>query len=155
MYKSCLFKRFSTIFTALFFLYIAHERTAQNLILSVRLSLFTLFLIERHRSQNQGSLKREEQVSNFKEGCAQLWLFFKIYINENFIVKYYFSTFFLKNLCNQCYLEEFCDFYMWNWSAYLFVCTYNTCAFTPNHRANSLYHIELKKTGSKSFSRLG
>jgi len=52
MYKSCLFKHFSTIFTALFFPYIAHERTAQNLILSVRLSLFALYLIERHRSQN-------------------------------------------------------------------------------------------------------
>ena len=42
MYKPCLFKRFSTIFPALFFPYIAHEQTAQNLILSVRLSLFFL-----------------------------------------------------------------------------------------------------------------
>ena len=31
MYKSYIFKRFSTIFTALFYPYIAHERTAQNL----------------------------------------------------------------------------------------------------------------------------
>ena len=44
----------------LFSPYIAHERTAQNLILSVRSLLFTLFLIERHRSQNQISLKSEE-----------------------------------------------------------------------------------------------
>jgi len=53
--------RFSTIFTALFFPYIAHEQTAQYLILSVRSSLFALFLIERHRSQNHGSLKSEER----------------------------------------------------------------------------------------------
>ena len=53
--------RFSTIFTALFFPYIAHEQTAQNLILPVRSLLFALFLIERHRSQNQSSLKSEEQ----------------------------------------------------------------------------------------------
>ena len=32
--------RFSAIFTALFFPYIAHERTAQNLILSLRSSIF-------------------------------------------------------------------------------------------------------------------
>jgi len=31
MYKSCIFIHFSTIFTALFYPYIAHERTAQNL----------------------------------------------------------------------------------------------------------------------------
>ena len=42
---------FSTILTALFYPYIAHERTAQNLILSVRLLHFALFK-ERHRSQN-------------------------------------------------------------------------------------------------------
>ena len=53
--------------------YIAHERTAQNLILSVRSSLLALFLFEHHRSQNQGSLKREERLSDFKERCAQLW----------------------------------------------------------------------------------
>jgi len=53
--------RFSTIFTGLFFPYIAHEQTAQNLILSVRLSLFALFLIERHRSQNHALLKSEER----------------------------------------------------------------------------------------------
>jgi len=64
--------RFSAIFTALFFPYIAHERTAQNLILSLRSSLFALFLIEHHRSQNAGSLKSEEPLSDFKERCAQL-----------------------------------------------------------------------------------
>jgi len=65
--------RFSTIFTALFFNYIAHERTTQNLILSVCSSLFALFLIERQRSQNNGSLKSKERLSDFKERCAQLW----------------------------------------------------------------------------------
>ena len=72
MYKSCLFKRFSTIFTALFYPYIAHERTSQNLILLVRSSLFALFLIERHRSRNHGLLKSEERLSDCKERCAQL-----------------------------------------------------------------------------------
>jgi len=56
--------RFSTIFIALFFPHIAHEQTAQNLILSVPLSLVALFLIECHRSQNQGSLKSEERLSD-------------------------------------------------------------------------------------------
>ena len=42
-------------------------------ILSVHSSLFALILIERHRSQNKGSLKSEERFSNFKERCAQLW----------------------------------------------------------------------------------
>ena len=43
--------RFSTIFTALFYPYIAHERTAQNLdFVSL---LFALILVnERYRSQN-------------------------------------------------------------------------------------------------------
>ena len=63
----------STIFTALFYPYIAHERTTQNLILSVRSLRFALFVKERHRSQNQGSLKSEERFSDFKERCAQLW----------------------------------------------------------------------------------
>ena len=63
---------FSTILTALFCPYIAHERNAQNLILSVRSLRFALCLKERHRSQNQGSLKSEERKSNFKERCAQL-----------------------------------------------------------------------------------
>jgi len=63
---------FSTIFTALFHSYFAHERTAQNLILSVRSLRFALFVKERNRSQNQGSLKSEERKSNFKERCAQL-----------------------------------------------------------------------------------
>ena len=51
----------STIFTVLFYPYIAHERTAQNLILSVPSLRFTLCLKERHRSQNEGSLKSEER----------------------------------------------------------------------------------------------
>ena len=62
----------STIFTALFYPYIAQERTAQSAILSVRSELFALCLKERHRSQNQGSLKSEERKSDFKERCAQL-----------------------------------------------------------------------------------
>ena len=49
----------STIFTALFYPYIAQERTAQSEISSVR--------SERHRSQNEGSLKSEERKSDFKE----------------------------------------------------------------------------------------
>ena len=66
---------FSTICTALFYPYIAHERTAQNLILSVRSLRFALCLKERHRSQNEGSLKSEERLSDLKERCAQLWVF--------------------------------------------------------------------------------
>ena len=63
----------STIFTALFYPYIAHERTAQNLILSFRSALC---LKERHRSQNEGSLKSEERLSDFKERYAQLcWMY--------------------------------------------------------------------------------
>ena len=57
----------STIFTALFYPYIAHERTAQNLILSVRSERSALCLKERHRSQNEVSLKSEERLSDFKE----------------------------------------------------------------------------------------
>ena len=70
MYKSCLLKCFSTSFTALFCPYIAHERTAQNL--DYVSWLVALFLIERHRSLNEGSLKSEEQLSDFKEPCAHL-----------------------------------------------------------------------------------
>ena len=33
--------------------------------------LFALILIERHYSQNKGSLKSKEQLSDFKERCAQ------------------------------------------------------------------------------------
>jgi len=62
----------STIFMALFYPYIAHEWTAQNLILSVRSVRSALCLKERHRSQNEGSLKSEEQLSDFKERYAQL-----------------------------------------------------------------------------------
>ena len=50
----------STIFTALFYPYIAQEWTAQNLILSVRSERSALCLNERHRSQNEGSLKSDE-----------------------------------------------------------------------------------------------
>ena len=63
----------STIFTALFYPYIAQERTAQSAIFSVRSERFALCLKERHRSQNEGSLKSEERKSDFKERCAQLW----------------------------------------------------------------------------------
>ena len=62
----------STIFTALFYPYIAHERTAQNLILSVCSERSALCLKERHRSQNEVSLKSQERLSDFKERCAQL-----------------------------------------------------------------------------------
>ena len=55
---------FSTIVTALFSPYIAHERTPQKLILSVRSLRFALCLKERHRSQNEGSLKSEERLSD-------------------------------------------------------------------------------------------
>ena len=44
MYKSCIFMRFSTIFTALFCPYIAHELTAQNLDF-VRLLVALFFLL--------------------------------------------------------------------------------------------------------------
>jgi len=40
--------------------------------MSVRSSLFALFLIERHRYQNEGPLKSEERLSDLKERCAQL-----------------------------------------------------------------------------------
>ena len=59
--------------TALSSPYIAHERTAQNLIFSVCSERFALCLKERHCSQNQGSLKSEDRKSDFKERCAQLW----------------------------------------------------------------------------------
>ena len=68
----------STIFTALFYPYIARERTALNLILSVRSERSALCLKERHRSQNEGSLKSEERLSDFKEQYAQLWIFYLI-----------------------------------------------------------------------------
>jgi len=54
--------RFSTIFTALFCPYITHEQTPQNL--DYVSSLVTLFLIERHRFQNEGSLKSKERLSD-------------------------------------------------------------------------------------------
>jgi len=46
--------RFSTV---LFYPHIAHEQTAQNL--DFVSSLVALFLIEHHRSQNEGSLKSD------------------------------------------------------------------------------------------------
>ena len=61
----------STIFTALFYPYIARERTAHNLILSVRSERSALRLKEHHRSQNEGSLKSEERLSDCKERYAQ------------------------------------------------------------------------------------
>ena len=42
--------------------------------MSVRSSLFALCLTERHRSQNEGSLKSKERLSDFKERYAQLCL---------------------------------------------------------------------------------
>jgi len=62
------------MYTALFYPYIARERTAQNLISSVRSERSALCLKERHRSQNEGSLKSEERLSDFNERYAQLWL---------------------------------------------------------------------------------
>ena len=56
----------------LFFLYIAQEQTAQNANLALRSSLFALFLKSLIRSQNQGLLKSEERLSDFKERCTQL-----------------------------------------------------------------------------------
>ena len=63
MYKSSNFMPISTIFTALFYPYIARERTAQNLISSVRSERSALCLKERHRSQNEGSLKSDWAIS--------------------------------------------------------------------------------------------
>ena len=63
----------STIFTALFYPYIAQEGTAQSAILSVCSERSALCLKERNRSQNEGSLKSEERLSDFKERYAQLW----------------------------------------------------------------------------------
>ena len=62
----------STFFTALFYPYIARERTAQNWISSVHSERSALCLKERHRSQNEGSLKSKERLSDFKERYAQL-----------------------------------------------------------------------------------
>ena len=65
----------STIFPALFYPYIARERTAQSAILTDCSERSALCLKERHRSQNEGSLKSEERLSDFKERYAQLCLF--------------------------------------------------------------------------------
>ena len=69
---------FSTILTALFCPYIAHERTSQNLILSVRSLRFALCLKERHRSQNEGSLKSEERFQ--RAMCPALIYIYKFKI---------------------------------------------------------------------------
>jgi len=47
--------------------------------LSVRSLLFALFLIEHHCFQNQGSLKSEERLSDFKEQCAALCIIYLLY----------------------------------------------------------------------------
>jgi len=60
------------LYGALLSLY-RYERTAQDLILSVRSLRFALCLKEHHRSQNESLLKSEERLSDFKENCAQLW----------------------------------------------------------------------------------
>jgi hypothetical protein len=65
---------FYAIVTALFYPYVAHERTAQNLILSVCSLRSAFCLKERHRSQNEGLFKSEERLSDFKERYAQLCL---------------------------------------------------------------------------------
>ena len=88
--------RFSTIFTALFFPYISHEQTAQNLILSVRSSLFALFLIERHRSQNVGSLKSEEWLSDFIERFPQLWLYLTFWVGVGSLTRFITCDFHIK-----------------------------------------------------------
>ena len=46
------------------------ERTAQSAILSVRSERFALCLKERHRSQNQGSLKSEERKSDMPSSAS-------------------------------------------------------------------------------------
>ena len=76
--------RFSTILTVLFCPFIAHERTAQNLILSVRSMRFALFLKERHRSQNQASLKSDVPISEYNTSQSTSN---KIYFKKNTLRK--------------------------------------------------------------------
>ena len=80
---------FSTILMALFYPYIAHEWTAQNLILSVRSLRFALCVKERHRSQNEGSLKSEERLSDLKKRCAQLCYLHTNYTTFASFIMYY------------------------------------------------------------------
>ena len=75
--------------------YIAHKWTAQNLILSVRLSLFALFLIERHCSQNQGSLK-DWAISKSDVPSSANWMHFWY---RNSIIWRDFYFIFLLDIC--------------------------------------------------------
>ena len=60
MYKSWIFMRFSTIFTALFYHYIAHEQTTQSLdFVSLLVTLRSYSFYCFYRSQNKGSLKSD------------------------------------------------------------------------------------------------
>ena len=69
MYKLCIFMPFSTIFTTLFYPFIAHERTAKNLIRQFA-HCASLFLL----SAIAPKIKvRSRAKSDFKERCAQLW----------------------------------------------------------------------------------
>ena len=67
----------STIFTALFYPYIAQEQTAQSKILSVRSERFALCLKERHRSQNQSSLKSDWAISKSNVPSSELNTYMK------------------------------------------------------------------------------
>ena len=80
----------STIFTALFYPYIAHERTTQTLILSVRSVRSALCLKERHRSQKEGSLKSKERLSSasFTKVILQNSWSPKISQNNKFFTKF-------------------------------------------------------------------
>ena len=114
MYRSCIFMRFSTIFTALFYPYIA-----KNLILSVPLSLFALFLIERHCSQNHGSLKSEEQLSDFIEQCAQLCHIHWARCPDSAYPYLWPSN--LVHVFRQSCLQKYMKSYSYRYSAYLFI----------------------------------
>ena len=63
MYKSCLLKRFSTIFTALFYPYIAHERTLRIWIMSVRSSLFFSLSAIAHKIMVRSRAKSDRAIS--------------------------------------------------------------------------------------------
>jgi len=73
MYKSHILCVFQPFLLHSFILILLMSELLRIWILSVRSSLFTLILIERHRSQNKGSLKSKEWSSDFKERCVQLW----------------------------------------------------------------------------------
>ena len=53
----------------------AHAGTVQNRISSVCSPIFAHFIKSILCSRNKGSLKSEEQLSDLKERCAQLWLY--------------------------------------------------------------------------------